>query len=62
LEKKTAFNKKTLSISKLDLNSSKKLVKCYISVMYFNGAKTWTLRKVGHECITVTLRLGFMRF
>ena len=42
---KDAFNKKkTLFISKLDLNLRKKLVKCYIWSMAFYGAETWTLR------------------
>jgi hypothetical protein len=43
---KAAFNKKTLSTSKLDLNLRKKLVKCYIWSIALYGAETWTLRKV----------------
>ena len=42
---KAAFNKKkTLFTSKLDLNLRKKLIKCYIWIMAFYGAETWTLR------------------
>jgi hypothetical protein len=42
---KAAFNKKkTLFISKLDLNLRKKLVKCYIRSMALYGAETLTLR------------------
>ena len=42
---KVVFNKKkTLFTSKLDLNLSKKLVKCYIWSMALYGAETWTLR------------------
>jgi hypothetical protein len=41
---KAAFNnKKTLFISKLDLNLMKKLVKCYIWSIALYGAGTWTL-------------------
>jgi hypothetical protein len=44
---KAAFNnKKTLLTSKLDLNLSKKLVKCYIWSVALCGAETWTLGKV----------------
>jgi hypothetical protein len=44
---KTAFNnKKTLFTSKLDLNVRKKLLKCYIWIIGFYGAETWTLQKV----------------
>jgi hypothetical protein len=43
---KTAFDKKTLFTSKLDLNLRKKLVKCYIWSIALYGAETWTLRKV----------------
>jgi hypothetical protein len=35
-----------LLTSKLDLNSRKKLVKCYIWCTALYGAETWTLRKV----------------
>ena len=42
---KPAFSKKkTLFISKLDLNLRKKLIKCYIWSMALYGAETWTLR------------------
>ena len=41
---KTAFNKKNLFTSTLDLNLRKKLVKCYIWSMALYGAETWTLR------------------
>jgi len=41
---KAAFNKKTLFISKLDLNLRKKLVKCYTWSMALYGAETWMLR------------------
>jgi hypothetical protein len=41
---KTAFNKKTLFTSKLDLNLRKKVVKCYIWSVALCGAETWTLR------------------
>jgi len=42
---KAAFSKKkTLFISKLDLNLRKKLIKCYIWSMALYGAETWTLR------------------
>jgi hypothetical protein len=44
---KAAFNeKKTLFISKLDLNLRNELVKCYIWSIAVYGAETWTLRKV----------------
>jgi hypothetical protein len=47
-----AFNsKKTLFTSKLDLNLSKKLVKCYIWNIAVYGAETWTVRKVDHKCM-----------
>jgi hypothetical protein len=40
-----AFSRrKTLFANKLDLNLSKKLVKCYIWSMAFYGAETWTHR------------------
>ena len=42
---KAAFSKKkTLFTSKLDLNLSKKLIKCYIWSIALYGAETWTLR------------------
>jgi hypothetical protein len=37
---KTAFNKKTLFTSKLDLGLSKKLLKCYIWSIALYGAET----------------------
>jgi len=44
---KTAFNKKrALFTSTLDLEMSKKLVKCYIWSIALYGAETWTLRAV----------------
>jgi len=40
---KAAFSKKkTLFISKLDLNLRKKLIKCYIWSIALYGAETWT--------------------
>jgi len=43
----TAFNgKKNLFASKLDLNLSKKLVKCYICSVALYGTETWALREV----------------
>ena len=41
--------KKTLFISKLDLNLWNKLVKCYIWSIKLYGAETWTLRKVDQK-------------
>ena len=42
---KAAFNKKkNLFTSKLDLNLTKKLVKCYVWGMALYSAETWTLR------------------
>jgi predicted GNAT superfamily acetyltransferase len=47
---KAAFNnKKTLFTSKLDLNLSKKLVKCYIWSVALYGSETWTLGKVDRK-------------
>jgi hypothetical protein len=43
------FNKKNLFTSKLDLNLSKKLVKCYIWSIALYGAETWTLRKMDQK-------------
>jgi hypothetical protein len=44
---KAAFNKKNAGFtSKVDLNLSKKLAKCYIWSIALCGAETWTLRKV----------------
>ena len=43
---RTAFNKRTLFISTLDLGLRKKLVKCYIWSIALHGAETWTLRAV----------------
>jgi hypothetical protein len=44
---KAAINKKrTLFTSTLDLELSKKLVKCYVWSIAFYGAETWTLRAV----------------
>jgi hypothetical protein len=47
---KAAFDrKKTLFISKLDLNLRKKLVKCYIWCTTLCGAETVTLRKLDQK-------------
>jgi len=47
---KEALNKKkTLQISKLDLNLRKRLVKCYIRNIGLFGAENWTLRKIYHK-------------
>jgi hypothetical protein len=47
---KAAFNrKKTLFMSKLDLELGKKLVKCYIWSIALHGVETWTLRKVDQK-------------
>ena len=44
---KAAFNtKRTLFTSTLDLELSKKLVKCYVWSIALYGAETWTLRAV----------------
>jgi hypothetical protein len=44
MEKATLNKKKTRFISKLDLNLTKKLAKCYIWSTAFYGAENWTLR------------------
>jgi hypothetical protein len=46
---KSAFNKKTLFISKSDLELRKKLVKCYIRSIALYGAETWTLQKLDQK-------------
>jgi hypothetical protein len=47
---KAAFNKKrTLFTSTLDLELSKKLVKCYIWSIALYGAETWTLQAVDQK-------------
>jgi hypothetical protein len=46
---KSAFNKKTLFTSKLDLELRNKLVKCYIWSIALYGAETWTLRKLDQK-------------
>jgi hypothetical protein len=47
---KAAFRKKkALFTSKLDLNLSKKLVKCYIWSIALYGVETWTLQKVDQK-------------
>jgi len=47
---KAAFNKKrTLFTSTLDLELRKNLVKCYVWIIAFYGAETWTLRAVGQK-------------
>ena len=43
---KAAFKKNTLLPSILRLNLRKKLVKCYIRIIAWYGAETWTRRKV----------------
>jgi hypothetical protein len=44
---KAAFNKKkNLFSCKMDLNLTKKLVKCYVWNIALYGAETWTLGKV----------------
>jgi hypothetical protein len=49
---RSAFNsRKNLFASKLDLNTGKKLVKCYICSIVFYGAETWTLRKVDQKYV-----------
>jgi hypothetical protein len=49
---KATFNKrKALFTSKLDLNLTKKLVKCYIWSIALYGVETWTLRKVGQKYV-----------
>jgi len=46
---KAAFRKNNiLFTSKLDLNFSKKLVKCYIWSIPVYGVETWTLRRLDH--------------
>jgi hypothetical protein len=47
---KTASNKKkTLFISKLDLNLRNKLVKCYMWSIALCGADTWTLQEADQK-------------
>jgi hypothetical protein len=47
---KAAFNKKrALFTSTLDLELSKRLVKCYIWSITFYGAEIWALRKLGQK-------------
>jgi hypothetical protein len=47
---KAVFDKKKiLFTSKLDLNLTKKLVRCYIWSMTLYGAETWTLRAADQE-------------
>jgi len=41
---KAAFKATTVMTSTLDLNRTKKLVKCYIGSTSLYGAETWTLR------------------
>jgi hypothetical protein len=49
MAKATFKKKKKVFTCKLDLNSRKKLVKCYIWSITFYGAETWTLRKVDQK-------------
>ena len=46
---KTAFNKKTVFTSKLELCFRKKLVKCYTWSITLYGAKTWALQKADQK-------------
>jgi hypothetical protein len=47
---KVAFNeRKTLFTSKLDLELSQKLVKCYIWSIALYGAETWALRTLDQK-------------
>ena len=46
---KAVFNTKAPLFSKLDFNSRKNQVKCYIWSIALNGAETWTLQKVGQK-------------
>jgi len=48
---KAAFNKKTLSTSKLELCFRKKLVKCYTWSITLYGAETWTLQKIEQKYV-----------
>ena len=52
---KEAFNKtKNLSTSKLDLNLTNNLVKCYIWSIALCGAETGTLRKVDQKYLGIS--------
>jgi hypothetical protein len=53
MEKATFNNKKALLTNKLDLNTRKKLVNCYIRSIALYGAETWTLRKVDQKYLEV---------
>jgi hypothetical protein len=46
---KTAFNKKTLFSSKLDLHLRNKLLKCYMWSTALIGAETWSLQKADQK-------------
>jgi hypothetical protein len=46
---KAAFNKKNLFTSKLDLNLTRKLVKCYVWNIALCGAGTWTLQSINKK-------------
>jgi hypothetical protein len=50
---KAAFNTKTLFTSRLELNSRKKLVECYIWSIALYGAETWTLWKQIRDTLKV---------
>jgi len=52
----TAFNKKTLFTSKLDLNLRKKSVKCYIWSITLYSAETSTLRTVDEKYLKILNR------
>jgi hypothetical protein len=47
--KSVSNKKKALFTSKSDLNLRKTLVKCYILIITFYGAETWTLRKADQK-------------
>jgi hypothetical protein len=49
VKKKKKKEKKTPFTSRLDLNSRKKLVKCYIWSIALYGAETWTLWKADQK-------------
>jgi hypothetical protein len=45
------MRKTTLFTTKLDLNVSKKLIKCYIWSINLYGVETWKLREVCQKCL-----------
>jgi len=54
MEKAAFSKKKTLFISKLDLNLRKKLIKCYIWSMALYGAETRTLRAADQKYLEIS--------